>query len=374
MLEVVSALAGLLWAVFGLLGLRGLRQIPDLEPLDEAPSGSVAAIVAVRDDATAVGATVDRLLAQEHVDLRVVAVDDRSADGTGDVLAARAERDARVEVVRIDSLPDGWLGKCHACWRGAERARESSDPPPDWLLFLDADSRLAPEAIARAVRVAERTGAAHVCLLPQLTEQTIAGRAVTLAMCVGLLLQATGVERDRPGAYMGVGAFNLVRRDAYLAVGGHERLRLEVVEDVALARLLRAAGHRARIRFAVESFEVTWITTLPSVFRLLAKNYFAIFRFETLRFLAIWSAGALSWCLAVLTPFGLAGLAGLAACTVPVALRYRWGPAHALLVPLAVPVVLAVMAFSAARTLVQGGVTWRGTFYPLALLKRSTSR
>lgn len=364
LLLILSALAGLTWTAFGLLGLRGLRGVPALEELDKRPEGRVAAVVAARDDAEVVGATVDRLLAQEQVDLRVIAVDDRSTDATPDVLAARAAGDPRLAVTRIDLLPDGWLGKCHACWTGAEHAGDA-----DWLLFVDADSQLDGDLVARAVRVAERTGTAHLCLLPQLDDQSFAGRTVTLAMCVGLLHQSAGVEAGRAGAYMGVGAFNLVRRDAYLAVDGHRRLRLEVVEDVALARELRAAGYRGRIRFAVDGFQVRWITTLGSVFSVLEKNYFAIFGFRTLRFAAVWLAGATCWLAAFAGWPGLVGLGIFAACTAPVARRYGWPLQHAALTPLAIPVVLAAMANSAWRTLSRGGVAWRGTFYPLERLR-----
>jgi hypothetical protein len=267
-------------------------------------------------------------------------------------------------VLRVDELPAGWLGKCHACWTGAARAGAA-----EWLLFVDADSRLAPDLVSRALATARAADAAHLCLIPQLAGQTFAGRTLTLAMSLGLLHQAAGVEVDRAGAYLGIGAFTLVRRDAYLQVDGHRGLRLAVVEDIALARVLRAAGHRSRVRFAVDGFQVRWITTLGSAFRVLEKNYFAIFGFRTLRVALVLAGGLGSWILALTSWPGALGLAVLAASTWPVARRYGWSGAHAACTPLAVPVVLAVMAHSAFRTLRRGGVCWRGTFHPLAELR-----
>src|SRR5213593_4817996 len=109
---------------------------------------SLSIVVPARDEAASIGRALGSLLAQDYPDLEVIAVDDRSADGTGDVLRDLAARDSRLLAVRVDDLPAGWLGKNHALWRGAERARG------EWLLFTDADVIFAQGALRHAVAYA----------------------------------------------------------------------------------------------------------------------------------------------------------------------------------------------------------------------------
>jgi glycosyltransferase involved in cell wall biosynthesis len=372
---VLGALSGLGWAAFAVRGLAGLRDAPPLPPLEPAtaPVERVRVVLAARDEEAALRRTLDGLRAQRGVALEIVAVDDRSIDDTPALLATAAAADDRIRTLRVDAVPAGWLGKCHACWAGAR----AEGPRPDWLLFLDADSWLGPDTIARAVQTARRTEADHLCLLPQLAGQSFVGRTVTLAMSFGLFQQALGLERNRRSAYVGVGAFQLFRAEAYDALGGHEAVRLEVVEDIALARRARRHGLRSRLRFAADALEVRWITDLPSVFTVLAKNYFALLGYRTLLAALLVGGGLSAFALACATPAGLAGLGVFAAASLPIARRYRWSPLHALLAPAAIPCVLATMAWSACRTLWAGGVTWRGSFHPLAELRgfdRATTR
>ena len=308
--------------------------------------------------------------------MAIVAVDDRSTDGGGEVLRALDLPNLRLR--RVDQLPAGWLGKCHACRIGAAACDEA-----DWLLFVDSDSRLDADLVARAVRVAERQGAGHLCLIPDLDGQTFWGRSVSLTMSLGLVLQAGRLEDDRQGAYMGVGAFNLVRRDLYLRIGGHERLRMEVLDDIGLARLLRLAGARSRIRFAPRWFRVTWITTLRSAITVTEKNYFAMRHFAVLPFAAGCGVVALSWAAVlgapvVATPLAaglaLTGLGAMTLATLPIATRYGWSRALLLGVPFVVPVIVVAMLNSMIRTLRQGGIAWRGTFYPLPALRAGDVR
>ena len=134
------------------------RSLPSLAALTAAheprAGGEVrcSVVIAARDEAARIEATVRHLLAQTGVEMEVIVVDDRSTDGTGEILRRLAAEDGRVRMERVDVLPDGWLGKCHACHRGANAATG------EWILFTDADSWLRPDLIARALLVAEHEG------------------------------------------------------------------------------------------------------------------------------------------------------------------------------------------------------------------------
>src|SRR5262249_2281849 len=154
------------------------------------------------------------------VEAECIIVDDRSTDRTSEILRQMAQEDTRLKVQRVDVLPEGWLGKCHACHVGASAATG------DWILFTDADCWLKPDVIVRAVRLAQRDGADHVTLTPGTVVQSLGAKAWHLMFLTSLLNWFSGVNRDCPKAYLGIGAFNLVRTEAYRQCGGYEALRL----------------------------------------------------------------------------------------------------------------------------------------------------
>src|SRR5262245_51471824 len=138
----------LAWLALAVLTLRGVRAVKALPPPPEAGAGPppcVSVVIAARDEQGRIETTVRRLLAQEGVRLEVIAVDDRSTDRTGEILRRVAAADPRLKVLRVDALPEGWLGKCHASHLGAQSVTG------EWLLFTDGDIWMKPDIIARAV-------------------------------------------------------------------------------------------------------------------------------------------------------------------------------------------------------------------------------
>src|SRR6266571_8688262 len=131
-----------------------------------SPAVLCSVVLPARDEESRIETTIRRLLAQEGVQLEVIVVDDRSQDRTREILRRLAQEDARVTVNRIEVLPEGWLGKCHACHLGAGAASG------DWILFTDADCWLKPDVIRRALLVAEREGADHLTLTPGVAPET----------------------------------------------------------------------------------------------------------------------------------------------------------------------------------------------------------
>src|SRR5678816_4074600 len=132
----------------------------------------------------------------------------------------------------------------------------------------------------RAVRVAERDGADHVTLSPGTVLESLGAQAWHLLFLTSLLNWFSGVNRDRPKAYVGIGAFNLVRATAYRQCGGYEALRLTVVDDIKLGLPLRRAGKRTRAFLGVDDVECHWGATVGSMIKIMEKNYFAVTGFR----------------------------------------------------------------------------------------------
>jgi glycosyltransferase involved in cell wall biosynthesis len=402
LLRVVGLAVGwgvaLLWATRGLAWLRGMSRLPDLlqqEPQPECGSvtapvsgsvtapvtGAVSVIVPARNEARDVDACLRSLLASKGVDLEVIAVDDRSTDETGAVMEALREPGVRYAVEHVEELPPGWLGKPHAMARGAALATG------EWLLFTDADVVFAEDTLARALGWLEREGGDHLLVVPTVVTRS-AGEAMMLPFLHVLSIWGPRLWRVRdPHARdaIGVGAFNLMRRAAYEKVGGWERLRMEVIEDVRMGYLVKHAGFASRVVTGRNMVRIRWARGARGVVGNLTKNVFAAFRFR----IGLTVAGTVAATVMCLAPFagvviGVWDRAWLWPSLVSVAVlaalywRYRRfadpGSAATVLWLLSFPAAALVFVYamvqSTVLTLMRGGVVWRDTFYPLAELRK----
>jgi hypothetical protein len=239
LLRVLSgaAVAGALHAA---VNVALLRRPPTGPPPVRRP---VTVVLPVRDEEAQVGDCLAAVLAQQGVpDLRVVVVDDGSTDGTADVV--RAVADPRVRLFAAAAPPPGWLGKPHACASGAALDRGDDGV----LVFLDADVRLFPDAVAGAVAVLDAHGLDLVSPWPRPVTATVAERLVQPLgpwLWVTTLPVRLAERSPRPSLTAANGQFLVVRRSAYARAGGHAAVRGEVIEDVALARAVKRAGGRA---------------------------------------------------------------------------------------------------------------------------------
>jgi glycosyltransferase involved in cell wall biosynthesis len=261
-----------------LVHLRWARRLPSLKDLQANPDQKrvrCSIVLAARNEEERIEKTIRLILAQSDVEVDVIIVDDRSTDRTSEILKRLSAEDPRVQTKRVETLPDGWLGKCHACYKGASMAKG------EWILFTDADCWLQPDAIARALKVAARDKVEHVALTPGVAPGTLPGQAWHLAFLISLANWFAGVNRDRPKSYFGMGAFNLVQVAMYHRCGGYEKLRLTVLDDVRFGLLVRRAGGRTRAFIGGDDVECHWGHTARAMIKLMEQNYFAAMNYRT---------------------------------------------------------------------------------------------
>lgn len=246
-----------LWAVVALLvGAVGVLlyqgaaivlayAMPELGPL--APKSgdlpTVSVVVPVRNERDDLPATLGGLVAQDYPGLDVVVVDGGSTDGSAELVDGYGPAIRRVDE---DPLPPGWVGKNWGCWTGAQRTRG------EWLLFLDADVRLNPAAVRTVVDWAEREHADLASISPTV-EMVGFWERLVLPFYIQMVLtyfRAPRTNRDGSRSALANGQFLLIRRAMYERVGGHAAVRSYVLEDVTLARRVRALGGRLRIAHA----------------------------------------------------------------------------------------------------------------------------
>jgi hypothetical protein len=361
-------------AVGVVAGGRRLGRLAALPPRAPGAAPCLSLVVAARDEARGIEPAVRSMLAQDYPALELVVVDDRSTDGTGALLDRLAAADSRLTVVHVEQLPPGWLGKNHALQLGAGRAAG------EWLLFTDADVHFAPGALGRAVRYAEERGLDHLAVAPALDMPGLMLRVFGLHFIQSFLAFARPWRARDPRSwfFVGVGAFNLVRRAAYEAVDGHRRLALRPDDDMKLGKVLKRAGFRQDALWGHGAVRVAWYHSVRELARGLEKNMFAGIEYSRLLSLA---GGLVQLAGGVAPPVLLALTTGparaLLAAQVAVSLglmawtarRTGEHPALALAYPLAVLLFVFLLWRTMALNLVQGGIRWRGTFYPLDCLR-----
>jgi GT2 family glycosyltransferase len=379
LLELAAWLVALIWVWRVVDAHRGLPGIPDLlrSEHDHAPAGlpALTVIVPARNEAKDIRACLTSLLQQDYPAIDILAVNDRSNDATGAIMdELAASHPAKLRVLHVESLPPEWLGKTHAM---ALAARQTAS---EFLLFTDADVLFAPDSLRRALAYAVEANADHLVLMPT----TIIHRwdeAGLLAFFQifslwGPRLWRVADPRAQRDA-LGIGAFNLLRRTAYEAVGGYESLRMEIVEDLGLARRIKRAGLRQRVAFGRDLVRLHWAAGVPGLIQVMTKNIFAAVNFRIPLLL-----GGCAWLLGFcILPFVLVWDPAFTLPAVVSIAAIAWGfvlmgrPSglsawNALLAPFAAAIFVFTMLRSMLTTLRQGGVIWRGTFYSLAMLRK----
>lgn len=351
-----------------ILGSRKLRRLDRFAPAADGPGlPTFTIVVPARNEAATLEPAMRSLLALDYPAFDIVAVDDRSEDGTGRLLDGFD--DPRLTVLHVSELPAGWLGKNHALHLGAQQATG------DWLLFTDADVVFAPDTLRRAATALAQTGADHVTAIPRLTGASPALKVAlpVFSLCFALAQRPWRAADPKSRAYVGIGAFNLVRKAAYTAIDGHENFADSPHDDLALGRTMKSAGFRQLCLNADRSLSIQWYRTLPQFVRGLEKGAFAYFNYRlvlvflvTLELLVffLWPFAGLFLLHGRSLALDGAAAGSMLALGALGAYRLRFCPLYGLAYPVGALIMVVVLWNAAIRIRLRGGLEWRGTFYP----------
>lgn len=337
---------------------------------------SISIIACARNEEISIRQAVTTLLNQEYPDYELIVVNDRSTDQTSQILRELQQTFPQLVVATVETLPNGWLGKCNAMKTGASTARGQ------WLLFTDADVFMKPDTLKRAIQYAYAEQADHLTLAPacELPSWILTVLVNAFVVFFRLYVKPAQISNPKSTAHVGIGAFNLVRTDVYRAIGGHEPVRLRPDDDLKLGKVIKQHGFRQRFASGLDQISVPWYSSVGQMIQGLEKNCFAGSDYSLARtaFSNIFSI------LIFIVPFGcvwfLSGISFwlmLASCVLilaigvhnAVGLGYRID--HGLFFPLGVLLFLYTLNRSVLLTIVRGGINWRDTFYPLDELKRN---
>ena len=379
--------------------------LPEWDRKPPTPDGEprISIIVPARNEEEDIRATLESLLDLDYSNYEIIAVNDRSTDGTPQIMegveasadgpcpaevpardsavpagygcADKSVRATRVKVIHISQLPAGWMGKTHAMWTAAKEATG------DWLLFTDADVLFKPDSVRRVVAYAEAEKADHVVLFPRMIMKKPGERMMIAFFQALFVFGHRPWKVADPGAddHIGVGAFNMVRRSVYEAVGTYRALRMEVLDDMKLGKVVKNAGYAQRNVFGEDLISLRWAKGAFGIVNNLTKNFFAVLSFQWPRtvasvfalaflnlgpFFGVWLAQG--W---ARIPYAVA-LLSLFAIYCGMSRRSDVAPYYFFLHPVSTTLFMYTLVRSMVHTLANGGIVWRGTKYPLEELRK----
>jgi glycosyltransferase involved in cell wall biosynthesis len=243
--------------------------------------GSVTVIIPVRDEEAVIAACIASLASQPEI-AETLVVNDQSTDGTASIVRGLMEKIPNLRLLEAGALPDGWVGKNHALWVGAQETKGA------WLLFTDADAVHERDSVSRALQMAQQQDAALVSFSPEQITEAWYEKALIPYIYLRLAKRFSYENVNDPNspAAAANGQFLMIRRDVYEAIGGHSGVAGEVLEDLALAMRVKAAGHRiwfgsgkgiVRVRM-YRSFEAMWQGWKKNLYRLIGGTPGAVIR------------------------------------------------------------------------------------------------
>ena len=380
---VLSATAGLVWLsrhVMISVERRRDKVLTDASPGPPAEAPAITVVVAAKDEQDNIETCVRTMLDQDYPDYRMVVCNDRSGDRTGEIVRRIAEADARLALIDVTHLPDGWCGKNNAMQTGIA----SSDS--EWICMIDADCRqTSRRTLSAAMQYALDSGADLLSVLPNLEMEGF-WENVIQPVCGGVMMIWFLPDRvndpRRPNAYAN-GAFMLMKRSAYEAIGTHAAVKAEVNEDMHIAARVKQAGLNLKVIRNRGLYKVRMYTSLRQIIRGWGRIFYGTFgtlRRLTISLLVLAAMGIVPYAAAVAglgaaasgarSPWALAcGLAGAAAVAMQVSVIHRFyslvGARKELAWTYVIGCAMAVVSLCVSLSKLRKGatVTWRGTSY-----------
>ncbi|HEX8844003.1 MAG TPA: glycosyltransferase family 2 protein [Pyrinomonadaceae bacterium] len=374
--------AVLMWLAGAFLTLRGLARQRPLQPAqggprlkDDAPLVSVL-VPARNEEGRVLSRCIRSILAQDYARFEVIAVNDRSTDGTAAILNAIARADERLRVVDGLETPTGWLGKPYALQQALDQACG------EWVLATDADMIFDESAMRTAVALARANDYDALTLVPRIETETFWERvfAPTFGWFMALGMPMERVNDPQRRDAVGVGGFFLIRRAELRRVGEYRAVRAEVAEDLRMAELMKHSGGRLRIEYAPDLASTRMYSGFSEIWEGFTKNFYAGMKFSLLQTFAS-IALVLSFIvappvLAMISAFALAAGAStewlhlfVPALIVWLIQVFTFGVVnksfgvpvrYALTVPLGHALFVVILMNSAFRIATGSGVTWKG--------------
>lgn len=355
-----------------------------MQHLGEALSGTcahtplVSIIVPACNEESTLEPALRSLLQQDYPKLEILVIDDRSTDATFERITKLGQEFPEIRVEQVKELPMGWLGKNHTLYLGAKMARGKI------LLFTDADISMKPSTLSLAVAYFVNENLDHLSLIfRNLTPGGLLNAMVVDALGgLFLLLRPWNVRKKNSKAFIGIGAFNMIRSESYWKLGGHGAFKMHPIDDIMLGKKVKQQGLTQDCLQGGDFVQVRWYESIPDMVRGLMKNIFALYSYR-IDYVVVALLGIIL--LTIVPVWGVLVTQGTARiffgitvlCRIAVFICNARGmklPLVLSLWSLGTPYLTVYIVIKAVWTTLRNqGIDWRGTHYSLEELKKEDS-
>ncbi|MCK5685813.1 glycosyltransferase family 2 protein [bacterium] len=363
--------------IYSVLLIRGCNQLKSLKEYSsdiDKDFPSVSVIIPALNEEDTIRPALESVLNLEYPNLEIIVINDRSTDRTGKILDSMVIEYPKLKVYHKADLPSGWLGKNHALQFGAEKSKG------DYLLFTDADVIMEKKSLIRAMNCIKTGVLDHLAVIFDPVPQGALLNSVILQVMSALMLiiRPWKADSDDGNGFVGVGAYNLVKKSVYMEIGMHEKIAMYPADDLMLGKMIKRNGFKQVGLISGGNISVKWYGTVSEIIKGTEKNIFSVVNFNVLLFLLLISVSFIVnimplW-IVIFFPitFTYPFLMVIILRILLVAYLARPGVLNswnALLVPVSDYILLYMIINSTIKTIKNKGITWRGTFYSIKELR-----
>lgn len=376
LLSLIACCAMIVSSVTLAVGIRKMGNLGEAGTPPVADSPFVSIVVPACNEEKHIEKSLLSLFAQGYTNMEVIVVNDRSIDNTAAILEKMKKNFPRLIVYEITDLPKGWMGKSHALATGASLAGG------DYLLFTDADVVMEKSTVARAVDYMTKSNLDHLTLIFKNISRGWLVNSLILDSGLGLLFffKPWLVKKSGSRFFMGIGAFNMLKKQVYQDIGGHQGIKMHPIDDMMLGKNIKQHGFLQDCLLAYDYVQLPWYDSVGAMVNGLQKNMFALLHYRIL-FLPVVLSGIVI--VTILPVWGMCFGNGYVQATCLFTfgirlvmfykgLRLQGLPGLYVAGCIFTPYISCyIIIKSAFVTIKNGGIIWRGKHYALADLRKS---
>lgn len=357
-----------------IIGFRKIKNLSQQELIDRNSLPKVSILLSVLNEEKSIESVITSLLNLDYPNLEVIAINDRSSDNTPAILERMQKQHSRLHVYHINQLPNGWFGKNHALDFASQYANG------EWLLFTDADVTMKKDTLLKSMSYALENKLHHLTIHEDHFRDRFWLNILLLGQYVSysMTIKPWCIRDPKSKKSLGRGAFNLIEKKAYMQSGAHRAIALECLDDLKLGELLKKNGYRQDVVAGQDYVEFKWYGSLQEMIKGLEKNSFSFFNYNfSLALLAIagsflifiWPLLAIFVCTGIFFWLNIMSVGLTIAIFAYIAKQFRLKKIYAIFYPIAMSILLYTVWNSMIKTYKNRGVIWRGTHYPLEMLR-----
>ncbi|RXJ04633.1 glycosyltransferase [Anaerobacillus alkaliphilus] len=376
---ILAIITCLFWLIVLIDAFLGMRKLESLTNVSEDLGGNtplVSIIIAAKNEAKDIKKSVQSQLKQTYQNIEWIIVNDRSSDGTGKLIEELVQEDHRVRSIHIHELPSGWLGKNHALYQGYLVSKG------DILLFTDGDVYFEKDTVVKSLSYLTKNNIDHLTLTPDMDVKPFWAKAFVTFFLFGFsyFKRPWRANDDQSPVAIGIGAYNMVTKEAYEAVGTHKSISMRPDDDLMLGVSIKKIGRKQRIVRGQSHLQVEWYSSLKEAIIGLEKNTFAglyynyfmvIFALSGIFISQVWPYLALFYTEGVTrTLYGISILLLFLVYRETANVMAKGAVRYFLVFPISAVIFMYCIARATILTSFRGGIQWRGTFYSMKELKK----